>query len=174
MSERHNATLQKVPSRERSYGHSQRRPFPNGPTKITHTILEEFKKATKRPSELPKSYICHYDLQRIWKKARIRELLHPDDLPEDVLEVIQKRMFVILSILVAIGATECLAQFRRRLFDSNSHGPRMTDDDIPIMEKDKIHSFLPSEPALQEQFFAVQHKFKPVVISLSKIGRAHI
>jgi hypothetical protein len=160
MSERHNSTLQKVPSRERSHGHAQRR--------ITHTILEEFKKATKRPKEPPKSYICHYDLQKIWRKSLIQELLLPDNLPEGVLEVIQKRMFVILSILVAIGATECLAQFRSRLFPSNSHDPRMTDNDIPIMEKDKI-DFLRSNPALQEQFFTVQHKFKPVVISLSDL-----
>jgi hypothetical protein len=128
-------------------------------------ILDEIRSATKQLKKPEKSFICYEDLKRIWSnKSRITTLLQLD-LSQRQIDIIQERMIRILSTLISVGATDCLANFRARLFDSSSGNPLVTDDHIPL-EMDQF-VFLDSEPAVKRQFYMHQFRFKPVEIVLS-------
>src|SRR5436190_1364560 len=136
--------------------------------RLNHKLHKEFEANTKRLDDPPNSFICHRDVQQIWaKRKRIQKLLYPDDIPLQILDIIQNDMIVILSILVSIGADTCLANFRTRFFDPNTTKPVRTDINIPL-DLDQI-DFLPDEsPARRKQFYDEQWKFVPEVIQLSK------
>jgi hypothetical protein len=71
-------------------------------------------------------------------------------------------MYIILSILVFIGADKCLEQFRARLFQPNRKDPRLTDADLPLEENNV--DFLTEQPALKRLFLEQQHRFNPITI----------
>jgi hypothetical protein len=129
---------------------------------VTKDLLNEFEKITHQPDDLSKSFICYYDLQKVWaNKGRISTLLRPDDVT-DILDKIQQSMYIILSILVFIGADKCLEQFRARLFQRNCKDPLLTDAALPL-EENNVH-FLKEQPALKRRFLEQQHMFNPITI----------
>lgn len=141
--------------------------------KLFQTILREIESATKRSNEPGKSFVCHGDLKRIWSdRQRISTLLQPDCPPKHQIDFIQDHMIIILSILVSIGATDCLTNFGSRLFDSNSGNAIVTDEGVPF-EMNQL-TFLDSEPALQWLFHEHQYRFKPVVIEITRGQRKQV
>jgi hypothetical protein len=128
-------------------------------------ILHEINSATKQRERPEKSFVCYEDLKRIWSnKSRITTLLQLD-LSQHQIDIIQESMIRILSTLISVGATDCLANFRPRLLDPSSGNPLVTDDRIPLEMNQLV--FLDSEPALRWQFYTHQFQFKPVEIVLS-------
>jgi hypothetical protein len=157
---------------------SQRDPFqhrpPDAKTQVTKQVLDEINAVVKRPEKPAKSFICGHDLKNIWagSPARITTLLQPDQLSPDQINVIQLRMFMILSTLVSIGAMDCLANFCRNFFEPNSATPLLTDDDLPFTE-DQL-TFLDGGAALSQLFYQRQFQFKPVVIEFTKNQRIQL
>jgi hypothetical protein len=146
-----------------SESYNEHLPAPTHVNQITDSILNDFNRITRRPEDPAKSFICYYDLERIWTEERVRGLLsprNPRDLPNDLLLVVQQKMFTILSILVTIGAFACRIDFLARLFTSGR--PRFTDDCLPLELQDI--DFLYGWQPFKEQFSHVQHKFCPVKI----------
>ncbi|PWY68484.1 kinase-like protein [Aspergillus heteromorphus CBS 117.55] len=126
-------------------------------------ILNELRAHTRREADEYHSFICRQDLVKVWSNtASIHTLLQPDILsPEDV-DRIQRDFIAILSILVTIDATACLAQFRRTFLDGE-----IGDRDLPFT-KERIQSFFSEAPASALLFHNNQWKFCPVKIRSSR------
>ena len=149
------SVLRKESSQARSKGH------------VLKKILDEIKKATKRLEDPEAAYVCDYDLKRIWEdESRIRAVVDPICLSSIEIRHIQENMLIILSTLVWIGAYACLSDFTHRLFTMYGE-PHFVDGDVPL-KKEQLY-FLDSEPALQDQFYDNQFRFKPARIILPPV-----
>jgi len=160
MSERHSA----VPQPPRMGSTVAEMPWTR---ELQNEIVMEFNNITRRKDSLTKSFICHYDLKKIWANIeRIRKILYLSNPTDKILLVIQERMYMVLSILVAISAEKCLEEFTTRFFDKDTGEPRITDESLPL-GYDEI-DFLKDDEPHRWQFCREQHMFKPYVIKLRK------
>ncbi|KAF8848231.1 kinase-like protein [Acephala macrosclerotiorum] len=152
------AKLRREPSPEREKLHAQQ---------VMSKVLTEIVLAMKRSEKPSKAYVCYDDLKQIWSEgSKISALLQPSGLSHAQIDFVKANMIIILSTLVYIGATDCLAVFRARFFKPlTSHQSHFHDARIPYLEKSKLE-FLSTEPALQEQFFDNQFRFNPVAIEI--------
>ncbi|PYH65675.1 kinase-like protein [Aspergillus vadensis CBS 113365] len=123
-------------------------------------IKDNLEKHTKRRCEPASRFISHQDLLEIWQtEDRIHKVLYTDRRIDDDLQNIQDNFIAILSTLVSIEATHCLANFRSLFLAGN-----ITDKDLPL-EREQIETFLPDQSELVDQFEIIQCEFCPTVIS---------
>ncbi|BCS15902.1 hypothetical protein AKAW_02195 [Aspergillus luchuensis IFO 4308] len=114
----------------------------------------------KRRREPASRFISRQDLLKIWQtKDRIQKVLYTDRRIDDDLQNIQDNFIAILSILVSIEATHCLANFRSLFLAGN-----ITDKDLPL-EREQIETFLPDRSQQVDRFDYIQCEFCPIVIS---------
>ncbi|PYH92927.1 kinase-like protein [Aspergillus ellipticus CBS 707.79] len=126
-------------------------------------ILSALRTYTKQRSDESKSFICRQDLRKVWSNADlIPTLLYPVVLSSDDITRIQRSLIAILSILITIDATTCLARFHELFLDGD-----IRDQNLPL-EKHEIHSFLPENSAPAFLFRDHQYKFCPVKIQCSQ------
>lgn len=107
-----------------------------------------------------KPFIIQSDLRNIWRDARKITSIIGDEWTKPELEAIHACMYKILSILVYIGAKECLRDFRH-LFPRDGDGPLFMDSDLPLKDKAPL-AFMSVQ--LQDQFIEQQFMFIPFVI----------
>jgi hypothetical protein len=136
---------------------------------LMDTIYNEIGAKIKRHEEDDKCFITYEDSRTIWpvseaSRQRIQTLLEIKESSADLLDTIQKRMILILSILIRIWAKETLLRFTTAFFPENSNQPHLTDDDLPL-PLHKIHFI--QNPARRKQFHDVQYQFLPALIMLS-------
>lgn len=140
---------------------------------LIRTILGEINAHMKRSENPEKSFICYEDLKSIWSdRSRIQTLLQLAFPSEHQIRFIQEHMIMILSTLIFIGATDFSSEFLATLFNSNSANAPITDDEIPFEMNQLI--FLYSKPALQQNFYTHQFRFKPVVIEVTRHQRTQV
>ncbi|KAL4897598.1 kinase-like domain-containing protein [Aspergillus ambiguus] len=134
-------------------------------------IFKELGRATLRSSEptVPKEFITRARIKRIWQtNDRIRSLLGEDS-PPGLHVIIKKKLLVILSVLIEIGAIDTLKEFRRKLFAAdNPLRPRFTDQEMPL-EPEQISQLLTYQPHMA-LFREKQNKFCPVIIPKSHLS----
>ncbi|PYH34244.1 kinase-like protein [Aspergillus neoniger CBS 115656] len=123
-------------------------------------IKTDLENHTKRRCEPASRFISHQDLLQIWQtEDRIHKVLYTDRRIDDDLQNIQDNFIAILSTLVSIEATHCLANFRSLFLAGN-----ITDKDLPL-EREQIETFLPDQPQQVGRFDQIQCDFCPTVIS---------
>jgi hypothetical protein len=137
---------------------------------LMHTIYNEIGAKFKRHEKEDKCFITYEDIRTIWpvseaSRQRIQTMLEIKESSADLLDTIQNRMILILSILIRIWAKETLLRFTTAFFPGNSNQPHLTDDDLPLALH-KIHFI--KNPARRKQFHNVQYQFLPTVIMLSE------
>ncbi|RDK37498.1 kinase-like protein [Aspergillus phoenicis ATCC 13157] len=131
--------------------------------RATGAIKDDLENHTKRRYEVTNRFVTYQDLVKILQKeGRIHKVLYTDCLTTEDLHNIQHNFIVILTTLVSIGATHCLANFRS-LFLTGS----ITDKDLPL-EREQIETFLPGHSELVDQFEYHQYDFCPTVISCTR------
>ncbi|KAI2879713.1 hypothetical protein CBS76997_10812 [Aspergillus niger] len=132
--------------------------------RATGAIKDDLENHTKRRYEVTNRFVTYQDLVKILQKeGRIHKVLYTDCLTTEDLHNIQHNFIVILTTLVSIGATHCLANFRS-LFLTGS----ITDKDLPL-EREQIETFLPGHSELVDQFESHQCDFCPTVISCTRL-----
>ncbi|GKZ53937.1 hypothetical protein AnigIFM49718_008722 [Aspergillus niger] len=131
--------------------------------RATGAIKDDLENHTKRRYEVTNRFVTYQDLVKILQmEGRIHKVLYTDCLTTEDLHNIQHNFIVILTTLVSIGATHCLANFRS-LFLTGS----ITDKDLPL-EREQIETFLPGHSELVDQFEYHQYDFCPTVISCTR------
>lgn len=131
--------------------------------RATGAIKDDLENHTKRRYEVTNRFVTYQDLVKILQmEGRIHKVLYTDCLTTEDLHNIQHNFIVILTTLVSIGATHCLANFRS-LFLTGS----ITDKDLPL-EREQIETFLPGHSELVDQFESHQCDFCPTVISCTR------
>jgi hypothetical protein len=134
--------------------------------KVKSQLIADFGEITKRKEEASSAYICLADLKACWERdwSRIRHLINPENLTDARISMIKEKMMVIVSILILIGADQCLSEFGSRFFVDGATEPKLIDDHLPL-DSDRI-DFFPGEPERMEQFWEKQYKFVPQVIKV--------
>lgn len=129
-------------------------------------IWMELKAAMKRVDKPEKMYICYHDIRKIWaKKSRVSTLIRLSGPSAEQVKFIQEHMIIILSTLVWIGDSRCLAQFKSRFFEPmTSCKALFTDKDMPLFEKKQL-KFIDTEP-VREHFYTDQFLFTPIRIDI--------
>ncbi|GFN16654.1 kinase-like protein [Aspergillus tubingensis] len=123
-------------------------------------IKNDLENHTKRRLEPASRFISYQDLLKIWQtEDRIHKVLYTDRRIDDDLQNIQDNFIAILSTLVSIEATHCLANFRSLFLAGN-----ITDKDLPL-EREQIETFLPDQSQQVDRFDNIQCNFCPTVIS---------
>ncbi|OJJ77542.1 hypothetical protein ASPBRDRAFT_25201 [Aspergillus brasiliensis CBS 101740] len=127
---------------------------------VSQDIKDDLEKHTKQRRSFHNRFVSRDDLSKIWQKGdRIRKVLYTESLTPEEVSSIQDKFTAILSTLVSIDATRCLAYFRSLFLTSS-----ITDGDLPL-EREQIESFLPNQSELVSQFDGAQCEFCPTVIS---------
>lgn len=103
-------------------------------------------------------FIIESDLKRIWNDMRKITAILGDQWSKPELEIIHGCMQKTLSLLVYIGARDCLSNFRC-LFTRD--GPLFLDADLPLKDK-ALLAFMPIE--MQDKFIEQQFLFIPYII----------
>ncbi|XRM42414.1 hypothetical protein ABZX51_005631 [Aspergillus tubingensis] len=123
-------------------------------------IRSDLETHTKRRTEPASRFVSHQDLLKLWQtEDRIHKVLYTDRRIDDDLQNIQDNFIAILSTLVSIEATHCLANFRSLFLAGN-----ITDKDLPL-EREQIETFLPDQTQQVDRFDNIQCNFCPTVIS---------
>ncbi|KAF7163793.1 hypothetical protein CNMCM6106_000556 [Aspergillus hiratsukae] len=135
--------------------------------RTTAEIISDLKSITKLSDEPARSFICKHDLEKLWQdKERIRRLL-PAATKDSVIALVQKELFVILSILVLIGAISQHSDILEKLL-RDDHTPRYKDDQIPL-SLGRIAEFL--EPPHESLFHEKQYLFCPFIIDCNQVDQ---
>ncbi|GKZ19834.1 hypothetical protein AbraCBS73388_004895 [Aspergillus brasiliensis] len=127
---------------------------------VSWAIKNDLEEHTKQRRSFHNRFVSRDDLSKIWQKGdRIRKVLYTESLTPGEVDTIQDNFTAILSTLVSIDATRCLANFRS-LFLTGS----INDENLPL-EREQIESFLPEQSELVSQFDGAQCEYCPTVIS---------
>ncbi|KAF2097251.1 kinase-like protein [Rhizodiscina lignyota] len=125
-------------------------------------IYKQLLDAKKDPNnKYCKPFIVQDDLNRIWGDPRNVARVIGSGWADQEVDVIRSFMKKILSILVVVDARDCLRDFHRNMYPSNSSGPVLTDADLPIEEHDRLDFLTPQK---RDQFIEQQYMFIPYVI----------
>ncbi|KAF7169103.1 hypothetical protein CNMCM5623_001911 [Aspergillus felis] len=137
--------------------------------RTTAEIIHDLNSITKRPEDLNRCFICKHDLEKLWQdKERIRRIL-PDSTKSAVIALVQRELFVILSILVLIGAISQDSDILKKLLkDGNTL--RYKDDNIPL-SLDQIAEFL--DPPHESLFHEKQFRFCPFIVDCHRTQQVH-
>ncbi|GIK06666.1 hypothetical protein Aspvir_002316 [Aspergillus viridinutans] len=137
--------------------------------RTTAEIIHDLNSITKCPEDLNRCFICKHDLEKLWQdKERIRRLL-PDSTKAAVIALVQREMFVILSVLVLIGAIWQDSDILKKLLKDDDT-PRYKDDDIPL-SLDRIAEFL--DPPHDGLFHEKQFRFCPFIVDCHQTQQVH-
>ena len=113
-----------------------------------------------RSAEPHKSFICQYDLDRIWEAPKnIGKLLGHETWTEAEIATIQKKFTKILSTIILINSSDCIRRFRSLFFDTiGTQNPR-TDDKIPFTMEELSFLDISSGTLFYEKQFVVNPEY---------------
>ena len=113
-----------------------------------------------RNSESHKSFICQYDLDRIWEAPKtIKKLLGHETWTEAEIATIQEKFTKILSIIILINSSDCIRRFRSLFFDTTGSQNARTDDEIPFTMEQLSFLDISSRILFYEKQFVVKPEY---------------